>query len=472
MFRNEFDDNMSEHTDLTQLIEQFERCLENQEQAFFDEDALEQIMDYYELQMETVKLEKAVDFAIVQNPYSSDFLIRKAEILLNRKKYSEAHLWLDKAMLFDATEIDIYLVRADIFMETNSFQEALDILNTALNFADESEKEFVYAEMSHAFELMEDYEKALECLIIAVRYNPENASAMEELAHLIDMTDEYDKSIELHKGLIEKSPYHWMAWYNLGRAYAGLGLYEKAIDAYDYCLAIHEDFEYAYRESADACFRNDDLKKAIELFESAQQHSAGYDDYSFRIGICFEKLEDYKQARFHYRKATRTDPYHDESFFRIGETYRIEGRFDAALVNYKKAIKLDEQNEYYLTTIIAMYQNLDHAEEAVSYMYTLVYAKPDVLTYWTDLIQNLYSFSLYTEALEVCEEALHRCGNFSEFFYLQAMALYKNGEEKDAITKLEYALHADYPRNKIMIETDEAFYFKPEVQSLMELYKK
>ena len=58
-----------------------------------------------------------------------------------------------------------------------------------------------------------------------------------------------------------------MAWFNLGAAYQGLKLYEKAIDAYLYAVTIDEKFDYAYRNMGDAYLRLRKFKEAIEVLE-------------------------------------------------------------------------------------------------------------------------------------------------------------------------------------------------------------
>ena len=87
-----------------------------------------------------------------------------------------------------------------------------------------------------------------------------------------------------------------MAWYNAGRAYAGLGLYEKALDAFEFTMAIQDDFDLVYRDVADIYFRLEDLDKAISTFETAQEKSGGFEDYSFRIGMCYERKNDLKKG--------------------------------------------------------------------------------------------------------------------------------------------------------------------------------
>ena len=63
------------------------------------------------------------------------------------------------------------------------------------------------------------------------------------------------KAFGLHQKIIDQQPYSELAWFNLGSAYQGLKLYEKAIDAYQYAVAIDEKFDYAYRNMGDAYIR-------------------------------------------------------------------------------------------------------------------------------------------------------------------------------------------------------------------------
>ncbi len=466
------DFNDKENTEIVELIELFEKSLISSERFYFDEDSLERILEYYEMRNLSDRAEAVADYAISQNPYSSDFLIRKAEFLLNRKKYTNALECLDKAIVFDSREIDIYLIRADIYIETNEPEKAAETLYDALEIADEEEKDVIYAELSDIYEIQEDFDKAFECLSKALEINPVNEDALYKLSHIVDMTDKYDESIIIHKNITEKEPYSWLAWYNMGRAYMGLSLYEKAIECYEFTMAIDDNFDLVYRDAADIYYRLEDFKKAIEMFGIAHEKSGGYEDYSFRIGLCYERTENYKSARFQFRKAARQDPFMHEAYFRIGETYRIEDRFEAALVNYKKALKLDESNEDYICTIISIYKMLDRDDEVINYLNWLVNLRPDILTYWLDHIIYLFDIERYEAALEISAEAINRSGHFAEYFYLQSAALYYTGKEKESVSVLEHALSIDFPRHMILYEVCKEFVMKRKVQDVIALFEK
>lgn len=466
MLRPEQDDH-AEEAGLQELIEQFEAFLEKKEYSFFDDDALERLYEYYENRLDEGHMEAVADLAIAQNPYSGDFLVRKAELLFNRKDYQASLELLDKAVVFDATNLDIYLLRSEIMVESNRIEEALELLRDALRLADREEKDVILTEISDVFEIQEDFHAAFDCLRDAIKHNPSNEAALMKIAHLAEMTDRFDDSLDIHLAITEEHPYNWMAWYNAGRAYAGLGLYEKALDAFEFTMAIQEDFDLVYRDVADIYFRLEDLDKAISTFETAQEKSGGFEDYSFRIGMCYERKNDLKKARFHYRKSTRQDPYLDEAFFRIAETYRQEDRFEPALVNYKKALRIDETNELYMTCIIAVYRMLGREEEVLQYLQRLTQARPDILNYWLDLLIFRWEHEQFEAGLENVQEATERCGHFVEFDYLRSLLLWYAGQQQESLRVLAQALDTDKARHTILLETDPSFLLKEAVMRVM-----
>ena len=465
-------DDYAEEAGLQELIEQFEGYYLTREYSYFDEEALERIYEYYEARMEEGKMEAVADLAIEQNPYSADFLTRKAELLFNRKAFQEALSLLDKAVVFDATHIDIYLLKSDILLELNQAEEATATLMHALQLADKEEKDIVLAELSDIAELGEDFMAAFRYLEQALSINPGNETVLMKFAHIVEMTDQFDESLTIHQQITDAHPYNWMAWYNMGKAYAGTGNYHKALEAFEFTMAIQEDFDLVYRDAADIYFRLEEYDKAIETFQVAQEKSGGFEDHSFRIGLCYEKKQDLKKARFHYRKSTRHDPYLDEAFFRIGESYRQENRLEPALVNYKKALRIDNDNEFYIACIISVYRMMGREEEVGQYLQQLVNSRPDILNYWLDLIVYLLEQQEPQRAFEAVENAMLRCGNFVEFTYLQSLICWQLGKHQAVRHLLGKALEEDYSRHIILNETDPSFLSIKENADLLDLYRK
>lgn len=470
MLRPESDDH-TDGTGLQELIEQFEHYFHSKEPGYFDDEGLDRLYEFYESRMEEEKMEAVADLAISQNPYSGEFLTRKAELLFNRRAIEEALSILDKAQIFDSYNIDIYLLRSDILTEQNKGDEAIATLLEALNKADKQEKDIVLAELSDLYELKEDFNAAFDCLHRAVTLNPGNDNVLMKLAHVVEMTDRYDESLAIHQKIVDTSPYNWMAWYNLGKAQSGVGNYQKALDAFEFTMAIQEDFDLVHRDAADIYFRLEEYEKAIDSFTEAQSKSGGFEDHNFRIGLCHEKMNDLKKARFHYRKATRHDPYLDEAFFRIAETYREEGRYEPALVNYKKALRIDQENEFYISCLIGLYRMTGREEEIATYLQQLVNLRPDILNYWLDFIAYRYEQEEWDEAATLIASAREQCGNYVEFTYLLSLVYWRTGKYRESQNLLASALQDDYSRHRILHETDQAFFADQTNAQLLQMYR-
>src|SRR6266446_8538237 len=67
----------------------------------------------------------------------------------------------------------------------------------------------------------------------AIKRNPADATAMANLAHILIRTCEFEEAILLCQKAIGLKSHHYVAQNNLGVAYAGLGLLDKARDAFE-----------------------------------------------------------------------------------------------------------------------------------------------------------------------------------------------------------------------------------------------
>ncbi|MEB3059476.1 hypothetical protein, partial [Parvimonas sp. D9] len=81
-----------------------------------------------------------------------------------------------------------------------------------------------------------------DCLKLILEEDPSNEEALYKICFWTDFTGRNEESIRLHQQIIEEQPFSELAWFNLAAAYQGLKLYEKAIDAYQYAVAIDEKF--------------------------------------------------------------------------------------------------------------------------------------------------------------------------------------------------------------------------------------
>ncbi|MFM9004586.1 MAG: hypothetical protein ACKOSR_03665, partial [Flavobacteriales bacterium] len=97
---------------------------------------------------------------------------------------------------------------------------------------------------------MSRYDKAKDVLKEAIQKFGDNEMLLHELAFVFENLGGAAESVEYFSKLTDVDPYSYAAWYNLGNALQSSDQVVPAIEAYDYCIAIQEDFTPAYYNKA------------------------------------------------------------------------------------------------------------------------------------------------------------------------------------------------------------------------------
>ena len=229
-----------------ELIRDYENAIREKRQPFFDQDGFEAIIDYYEDQHEVGKAMEAVDFAILHYPFSGVFFIRKAQLLINLRKFEEATELLNKAESLDPDELSLHLTKSDLFVWQGKHQEAIKLLKHVISECEPEDKEDLYLELADVYEDCERYDKVVDCLKRAIEMNPTSEEALNRLWFCTELTENYEEMLPFYKELVDENPYSAMGWFNLAHAYAGLELWQEAIESFEFVLAIDDKFEDAF----------------------------------------------------------------------------------------------------------------------------------------------------------------------------------------------------------------------------------
>src|SRR5690606_14578048 len=102
-----------EDFNVKELILQYEGMLANGNVVFLDQDAFQDLIDYYEDQIQYPKALEVIEHALVQYPFSAIFQIRKAQLLLEEDQLDAASAALQTAKLYEPTNIDIFLTESE-----------------------------------------------------------------------------------------------------------------------------------------------------------------------------------------------------------------------------------------------------------------------------------------------------------------------------------------------------------------------
>lgn len=443
--------------DLKLLVQQYEEMLRGNAVSFLELDSFLMLVDHYEHENNLNLALEVVGHAMEQHLYSASLFVRKAQLLCEQEQYEMAFSLLETAILYEPSDLDIYLTKADIYMRTLQQDKALKTIRIAKNYASEEELPDLYLLESTIYETLKDYTNALKYLKRALKKDPSNDMALSRLWSIYDVTRDYPDAVAFHLDFINENPYSAWAWYNLGVAYMYLGLLEKAAEAFDYSIVIDEKFELAYHFYIDCLIELEDfdlalryLNEYLELFEQDAE-------ILYRFGQCYEFSEEYAKAREYYVKALQINNLNGRVYYNIGNCYMEEDTWDLAEKAFMQAYSIDKSNEVFCLALADAYDVLENSEKAHEFYHKALAIAPKDVNIWIHYVEFLIDEESYSIAFEMLDDAR----KFSDdviLDYAYAAVLLESGQRQEGFVVLGQALIDNYEMHQ------QFFYIAPNLE--------
>ena len=460
-----------EREEMKELLKQYDNFKNGKKFKFIEEESFERIIDYFDESDNLPMALEAVNFAINQYTYSAPLLLKKADILIAMQDYIQAIDVLKKAELLDSQDINLYILKTDVYLALDNQERAASILEEAIETFIGAEKIELLFELSDVYDDYEDFNKVFDCLRIILQQDPTNEEALYKICFWTDFTGRDEESIQLHQEIIDEHPYTQLAWFNLGAAYQGIKLYEKAIDSYLFAIAIDEKFDYAYRNLGDAYLRLRQYREAIEVLQKVLELTMPEAVIYEAIGHCYEKLKNPAQARFHYRKASHLNVDDSHLYYKIAGTYMQEGYWESAIKNLNNAISINRNQPDYQLSLAECFLELNHIKEAVIHFTQFIKARPRNSKGWKELIKCLFEAGYYEEALEQARNASDNTNHKPLFTFYEAAILFSLGKSKEGLIQLNNGIKEAPSMVKQFIEFDPSLLQRPAIAELISANK-
>ncbi len=461
MDEEEFEfDNQS--PDTIENVARFEEMLRNNATYFFDASAFEHIIHFFLDKNDPVKALQVCEYAVEQYPFEVDFHIKQAQIYSVTNQVQSAMAALDKASVLEMNNADIWFVRGNLFDKIEKHTEAIECYENALKHAgDDTEEILLQIALAHINN--SDYPNAMQNLKACLEVNPQNWDALFELAFCYDVTDRTEEALVYFNECIDADAYAYMAWFHLGNFYEKQELYEKAIDAYDYSLAIQEDFVPSIYQRANTLANLERYAEAAEDFKQILDFEPLDALVLCNLGECYEKLEQYATAREYYKKATKINPEMADGWFGMGITLDYEGRTFEAIHFYEKAIALNPTGEgvaEYYSAIADAFATQGKIPLAITNYEKAIELDPEDWEISLCYAMLMFDQGQNATAIEIITEAIKHNPEVPELHYRLVALFIATGQFPEALVVLESVLDK-FPKEYTML-----FEYLPTVQNV------
>jgi tetratricopeptide (TPR) repeat protein len=216
--------------------------------------------------------EKELRDAIAQYPDSVALRNKLIEYFADNRNIDVALNETDKAIAIDTANADLYDTKAKLLLLKDDTAKAIPAYEKAIE---------IFPDPQYVMSLGWLYAKT------------KNPKALE----IADALLLADKAKAAKEAMLIKGLY-----------FSSMGDKQKAITAFDNCLALDYTYMFAYREKAIVLFETSKYEEAIKVLEKATTLQNNFDEGYYWMGQCYEKLKNINASAENYQKALLYNP--------------------------------------------------------------------------------------------------------------------------------------------------------------------
>jgi tetratricopeptide (TPR) repeat protein len=354
----EFSQNDNNNLPLTK----FESMLKTNNVLFFDSEEFENIIHHYLNQGKVALAKKAIKLGLEQHPTSVNLRLFKVEVYIFENELTKADKLLNELHNLEPQNEEIYIQKANIFSKQDNHAKAVDVLISALEFADDTTDLYSLIGMEYLF--LDKFEEAKQNFMKCLEQDLEDYSALYNMIYCFDFLDQNEEAIEYLNEYLNTNPYCEVAWHQLGKQYYTIKDYTKALAAYDFAIISDDTFVGAYLEKGKVLEKLKRYEEAIESYTLSLQLDDPTSFALLRIAQCYEKLGKDDLAVQYFYKTVHEDPLLDKGWIAITKFYNKKKNYNKALYYINKAINIDTENVVYWKLYAKINHRLNFLEEA------------------------------------------------------------------------------------------------------------
>ncbi len=454
---------------LAELIHEFEYQQDHLTHHIWEDKYYHKLIDYYSNQGSIDRALDVTEAALCHYKYRTEFYITKANLLMNKMQLAEAGKVLDQAILLAPYDRQVQILKAKLLSIQGHEEEALLLLDEIKLIFHKTDISDVLLIEAFICETMKDFEKMFYTLKEALTINPNNVEALEQIWVSVEFSKKYEESISLHSELIDKNPYSYLAWFNLGHAYSCIGEYEKALEALEYSFIINPQFEQGYLDSAELAIQIGLYEKAVEIYTEVLQHFGSDSEVIAYLSECLIKLKRYKDAKKILNKSYKADPYNDEICYYLGLCHLESKEYGKAVHYLKEAIMIEEYREEYHASLADTYSTIGEYALAETHYAKAARTGLEQSQYWTKYI----SFLLKQNNFEKAYKIIARADKYSvgaDLLFCKVAYNWLIGKKELAIEDLKEAIQDDASQLPILINLVPHIAESSEVRGIIRYY--
>ena len=439
--------------------------------AYFDQDDMIDIIDFYLYEFEIDHAEQAIDYAISCYPAQPLFRLQKVKKLILEFEFEEAKQELQYVE-------DQYLPSAEFYIEKIFLTR---IIHPDADISDLLEKARTLdpanpdVHFFYAYEAIKnkDIDKALEHVFIILEEQEEDEYEEQfySFSFLFEEQNFIEGAYRFYKTITERYPLTKSAWFGLGLACNWLECHLEAIENYQLAISLDDSISSAYFNIGNSYFELKQYEDALVQYQMA--HDIDDLDVNFvnSIADCYNMLNQYEEAKKYYHKALDICPNSVDAIKGIISILEQFGMREDIPAFTESIFMEAPQNFELLFEVLEFYsdeEKIKKMEQLFEFTFLQIDNKK---TFFTLFVYYCCLYKLYDYGLIILRKYNHLEAIADDIPYYFAALYYLNGNNSLGSVYLSQALVRSYEKHEDFLALDPALGSNEDVMMLIDFYK-
>lgn len=238
------------------------------------------------------------------DPNDVDFNILKADILIQDDKYNEANSFLTVAINQEPDHFQAIITKSKVLMHLSTLNEdmAERYLEEAIRWLTKAESiqddyAYIYSDRARAYIVLEEYRLAEDDLNRAIELEPDVEWHYIDRARInLKYFDDKDSALADLLVVEELNPNNFFAMVYLAGIYEEKDLIDQSLEYYKKVADIKPEYYYTYESLAKIYFIQEDWQNAAVYFLKAYEEYQQDWGYPIMASIAMRKMGDHQNA--------------------------------------------------------------------------------------------------------------------------------------------------------------------------------
>lgn len=257
-----------------------------------------------------------------------------------------------------------------------------------------------------------------------------------------------------------------------GNRLQGQGLFEDAIDFYNEGLALGGENVEILTEKAGTLLRMGEVDEGIQIYKRVVEIESNYPRAYQGLGMAYEQLGDYQEAKKNYMKVLDTEPENVQVRYCIGMICQDEGCLEKAKFHFEEGIKLRPKFVKNYLGLAKNYEALEKPEEALKIYKKGMAQNPNQTFLYVTAGDFCLKHNLNRDAEDIFSEAISINETHIHLYNRKGIALRKQDKFDEAITNFAKAIKINPDDANLRYNLAKAYYIKGEELIAVEKLKK